>query len=398
MANPVTILYIEDNYDNQRLVRRTLTSKGYTIDVAPDGAVGLEMAQQNPPDLILMDINLPGLNGYELTTKFKALAALASVPIVAITANTMPGDRERALAAGCDGYISKPIDPRALPEQVAGYLDGTREALPTAQAPAFMREYSQQLVTRLEAHVGELEAANERLVKLDQAKNDFLATISHELRTPLTVIHGYTDLLNLQALGPLNDGQREAIELIRRNSYRLLRHINDLIYLQQVRSSQLDLQQVDLRGLVQTICNDMQPQVDARQQTLNRAIYPAGATTSLPIVVDSMGIDHAVRHLLENAILYTAEGGIITVAVERTERDIAVIVRDTGSGIAPGDQERIFEPFVRLDDTLASVGGAGLGLVIARHVAEAHDGRVTLQSAVGFGSTFTLRIPLRLAA
>ncbi|MBA3470741.1 MAG: hybrid sensor histidine kinase/response regulator [Herpetosiphonaceae bacterium] len=398
MSTPIIILYIEDNYDNQRLVKRTLTSKGYTIEVAPDGGVGLEMAQLHRPDLILMDINLPGLNGYELTTKFKALPELASVPIVAITANTMPGDRERALAAGCDGYISKPIDPRALPVQVAGYLGGTREALPTADAPTFMREYSQQLVTRLEDHVQELEAANDRLVRLDQAKNEFLATISHELRTPLTVIHGYTDLLNMQALGPLNDGQREAIELIRRNSYRLLRHINDLIYLQQVRSSQLDLQQVDLRGLVQTICNDMQSQVDKRHQTLNREIYPAGETTSLPVLVDSMGIDNAVRHLLENAIVYTAEGGTITVTVERTERKIAVIVRDTGSGIAPADQERIFEPFVRLDDTLASVGGAGLGLVIARHVAQAHDGHVTLESVIGIGSTFTLRIPIRLAA
>ncbi len=398
MSNPITILYIEDNYDNQRLVKRTLTSKGYTIEVAPDGAVGLEMAQLHPPDLILMDINLPGLNGYELTTKFKALPILASVPIVAITANTMPGDRERALAAGCDGYISKPIDPRALPVQVAGYLGGTREALPTAEAPTFMREYSQQLVTRLEDHVRDLETANDRLVKLDRAKNEFLATISHELRTPLTVIHGYTDLLNLQALGPLNDGQREAIELIRRNSYRLLRHINDLIYLQQVRSSQIDLQQVDLRGLVQTICNEMQSQVDKRTQILQRAIYPAGETTSLPILVDAMGMDNAVRHLLENAIVYTAEGGSITVTVERAEHHIAVIVRDTGSGIDLADQERIFEPFVRLDDTLASVGGAGLGLVIARHVAEAHDGTVTLESALGVGSTFTLRIPIRLAA
>lgn len=398
MADLINILYIEDNYDNQRLVKRSLASKGYTIEVAPDGTIGLQLAQQQPPDLILMDINLPGLNGYELATKFKALPALCAVPIVAITANTMPGDRERALAAGCDGYISKPIDPRALPEQVASYLGGTREALPTTEAPIFMREYSQQLVQRLEDHVRELEATNERLLKLDRAKNEFLATVSHELRTPLTVIHGYTDLLNLQALGPLNDGQREAIELIRRNSYRLLRHINDLIYLQQVRSSQLDLQQVDLRSMVQSICNDMQPQVDAHQHTLQRAMYPDQANQPLLMLVDSLGIDHAVRHLLENAIVYTPKGGVISVAVQQSERDINIIIRDTGIGIAPADQERVFEPFVRLDETLASVGGAGLGLVIARHVAQAHGGRVAVESVLGVGSTFTLRIPQRLVA
>ena len=397
MSNPIHILYIEDNYDNQRLVRRTLASRGYQIEIAPDGAVGLELAQQKAPDLILMDINLPGLNGYELTTKFKAIPTLSAVPIIALTANTMPGDRERALAAGCDGYISKPIDPRALPEQVAGYIGGTREELPVAEAPTFMREYSQQLVTRLENHVRDLEAANDRLVKLDQAKNEFLATISHELRTPLTVIHGYTDLLNMQALGPLNDGQREAMELIRRNSYRLLRHINDLIYLQQVRSSELDLQQVDLRTLVTSICNDMQKQITAKQQTLNRRLGPNGDTTPLTVAVDTLGFENAMRHLIENAMLYTQDGGEINVIIQPSPNDIAVVIRDNGIGIDPANHERIFESFVRLDETLASVGGAGLGLVIARHVAEAHGGTLTVDSALGEGSTFTFRIPRQQA-
>jgi signal transduction histidine kinase len=397
MSNPIHILYIEDNYDNQRLVRRTLATRGYQIEIAPDGAVGLELAQQKAPDLILMDINLPGLNGYELTTKFKAIPTLSAVPIIALTANTMPGDRERALAAGCDGYISKPIDPRALPEQVASYVGGTREELPVAEAPTFMREYSQQLVTRLENHVRDLEAANDRLVKLDQAKNEFLATISHELRTPLTVIHGYTDLLNMQALGPLNDGQREAMELIRRNSYRLLRHINDLIYLQQVRSSELDLQQLDLRTLVTSICNDMQKQITAKQQTLNRRLGPNGDTTPLTIQVDTLGFENAMRHLIENAMLYTQDGGEINVIIQPSPNDIAVVIRDNGIGIDESNHERIFESFVRLDETLASVGGAGLGLVIARHVAEAHGGTLTVESALGQGSTFTFRIPRQQA-
>ena len=397
MSNAIHILYIEDNHDNQRLVKRILSSRGYQIETAPDGLMGLNMAQTQAPDLILMDINLPGLNGYELTTKFKAMPALMHVPIVALTANTMPGDRERALAAGCDGYISKPIDPRALPEQVASYIGGTREALPMADAPTFMREYSQQLVSRLENHVRELETANERLIKLDRAKNEFLATISHELRTPLTVIHGYTDLLNMRAIGPLNDGQQEAIGLIRRNSYRLLRHINDLIYLQQVRSSQLELQHADVRSLVNAVCNDLQKQIATKQQSLVRRIAPTGDLAPLSVLVDPMGFDTAVRHLLENATLYTSEGGQISISVQSNDEDIAVAVRDNGVGIAPADQARIFEAFVRLDDTLASVGGAGLGLTIARHVAEAHGGTLTVQSTPNAGSTFTFRIPRQSA-
>ncbi|ABX03241.1 MAG TPA: hybrid sensor histidine kinase/response regulator [Herpetosiphon sp.] len=394
MAGSTRVLYIEDNHDNQRLVRRVLATRGYQIIIANDGNEGWKSAQTDRPDLILMDINLPGLNGYELTTKFKATPQLASVPIVALTANTTPGDRERALAAGCDGYISKPIDPRALPDLVASYIGGTREVLETAEAPSVMREYSQQLVGRLESHVRELETANNRLTRLDQAKNDFLATISHELRTPLTVIHGYIDLLNMQALGPVSDGQREALELMKRNSTRLLRHINDLIYLQQVRSNQMDFAQADLRGLVQSICNDMQPTFLEKNQTLVRNIYVSGIQTPLMIHMDVHGVDNAVRHLLENATQYTAQGGVIQVSVYQDDQLVRVSIRDNGVGIPEDDFERIFEPFVRLDDTLASIGGAGLGLVIAKHVAEAHNGTVSLESTVGVGSIFTLQLPV----
>ncbi|MBP8250808.1 MAG: hybrid sensor histidine kinase/response regulator [Herpetosiphon sp.] len=391
MNNSTRILYIEDNADNQRLVRRVLNSRGYVLDIAPEGTTGLRMANDNRPDLILMDINLPGLNGHELTTKFKALPHLSAIPIIAITANTTPGDRERALAAGCDGYISKPIDPRALPDQVASYIGGTREALPNAEVPTFMREYSQQLVMRLENHVRKLEAANERLVKLDRAKNEFLATISHELRTPLTVIHGYIDLLNMQALGTLNDGQRDAVELIRKNSVRLLRHINDLLYLQQVRSSSLETQRHDLRALIGGLCNEMQPNFVAKEQQLIRSLGSAPVW----MMFDAHAIDNALRHLLENANLYTPNRGIINVMLQTTKNEALVVIRDNGIGIDEKDHARVFEQFVRLDETLAQSGGAGLGLVIASHVAQAHGGRITLDSSLGIGSTFTLHLPLK---
>ena len=387
------ILYIEDNPDNQRLVRRVLSSRGYVLDIAPDGMLGLQMAQAHTPDLILMDINLPGLTGYELATKFKALPPLAQTPIIAITANTTVGDRERALAAGCDGYISKPIDPRELPQQIAAYLGGVREELPTTEAPTYMREYSQQLVTRLEDHVRELEAANIRLMELDQAKNDFLATISHELRTPLTVIHGYIDLMHLQALGPMSPQQQEAVALIRTNSHRLLRHINDLIYLQQVRTSEVILQETNLNKLVRDVCKDIQEQVQVKQISFFAQIPQV---PPLLLMLDDLGVENAIRHLLENAVLYTAAGGSVQITLMQTTEAALIEVKDSGMGIPEADLERIFEPFVRLDNSLASIGGAGLGLVIAKHVAEAHQGKITVKSTLGKGSVFTLQLPKNL--
>lgn len=116
------ILYIEDNYENRILIKRILEVEDYVVLEAEDGPSGMRVAEQETPDLILMDINLPEIDGYEMTAKLRQLSSLAGVPIVALTANVLKGDRERSLAAGCDGYIQKPIDVDLLPAQIAAFL------------------------------------------------------------------------------------------------------------------------------------------------------------------------------------------------------------------------------------------------------------------------------------
>ncbi len=116
------ILYIEDNPDNRMLVRRVLMAEGYTVEEAVDGPSGLKAAEASPPDLVLIDINLPEVDGYEVTARLKQLPSLLGVPIIAVTANVMKGDREKTLAAGCDGYIQKPIDIDSLPSEIENFL------------------------------------------------------------------------------------------------------------------------------------------------------------------------------------------------------------------------------------------------------------------------------------
>ncbi len=118
------VLYIEDNEFNRILVMRILTVEGIQVIEAPDGKTGQELALAEQPDLILMDINLPDIDGYELTARFKRMAALRHIPVVALTANVMQGDRERTMDAGCDGYIQKPIDVDRLPDQIRSYFQG----------------------------------------------------------------------------------------------------------------------------------------------------------------------------------------------------------------------------------------------------------------------------------
>ena len=124
--NDVQILYIEDNPGNRMLVRRILEAEGFSIAEATDGLAGLEMAAEMRPDLILLDINLPEIDGYDLAKRFRDTPGLQQVPILAVTANVMQGDRERTLEAGCDGYIQKPIDVDRLPEQVRAALQKNR--------------------------------------------------------------------------------------------------------------------------------------------------------------------------------------------------------------------------------------------------------------------------------
>ena len=126
MPTSQKVLYVEDNIDNRILVRRILVAEGYNILEAQDAKEALQVVQSQRPDLILMDINMPEIDGYTLTTRLKGMPGLSSVPIIALTANVMRGDRERSLEAGCDGYIQKPIDVDQLPTQIKRFLDAKR--------------------------------------------------------------------------------------------------------------------------------------------------------------------------------------------------------------------------------------------------------------------------------
>ncbi len=154
------ILYIEDNEMNRLLVRRLLEREGYEIFEAFDGLSGIKKAEELEPDLILMDINLPSMDGLAASTRIKSINKLSDTPIIAITSNAMEGDRERTLAAGCDGYIRKPLEPEDFPNQIKKYLAGAREALSEETQTATLKNYSEKLVENLEHHVRDLENKN----------------------------------------------------------------------------------------------------------------------------------------------------------------------------------------------------------------------------------------------
>jgi len=161
----VKILYIEDNRENRMLVRAVLEAAGYLIVDAEDGLAGIEAAIREEPALILLDINLPGVDGYEIVAILKSFPNLASTPVIAVTAYAMQGDRQRTLVAGCDGYIQKPIDVDAFPGQVADFLGGKRERVESHDEGVYLRELNQRLVYRLLNQVEELKRLNQHFVR-----------------------------------------------------------------------------------------------------------------------------------------------------------------------------------------------------------------------------------------
>ena len=154
------ILYIEDNPENRVLARAVLEAEGYTVSTADDGLSGIESAIRERPTLILLDVNLPGVDGYEAVAILKSFPNLANTPVIAVTAYAMEGDRQRTLVAGCDGYIQKPIDVDAFPGQVAEFLRGKRERVEAQEEGVYLRELNQRLVYRLLNQVEELKRLN----------------------------------------------------------------------------------------------------------------------------------------------------------------------------------------------------------------------------------------------
>jgi len=389
MSERPMILYIEDNADNQRLVQRILEARNYRVQLAENGPEGIQLALEGMPALILVDMNIPGLDGYETTTRLRSMAHLGSTPIVALTADNRNGTRERTLVAGCDGYITKPIDPRRLPEQIEEFINGKREAVPQALEAPLLREYNQKLVERLERQVRELSIANSELQEADRLKNQFLATLSHELRTPLTSLLGYLELFGRRTLGPLTEAQAEGIRVMTRSTEILARHVNHLLYLQEVRSSQLKREPCTLHTLLMNILEEWQPRIEAGNINLQTTIEPTATYMG-----DMLGLDQAIRNLLDNALKFTPPNGTVRVALLDEPNRIILRVEDSGPGIPPDMQDKVFLPFFQIDTSLARQHpGAGMGLAIVQHVVEAHGGQVILHSTLGQGSQFVVVLP-----
>ena len=404
MEKKTTILYIEDNLANQKLVQRVLERHGYDVHIANDGLEGIALARQTNPQLILMDINLPNMDGKEITTRLRSLPHFAKTPIVALTANSSGNSRAQALAAGCNGFLTKPIDISSFPNQVQSFLQGQVDKLSDEEQNTQLKIYTQQLVERLEGKVREMQEANERLRELDRMKSDFIVLVSHELRTPLTIINGYSDLLKQTQTEP-NSQLSFIVSGLTKGIERLSQVVGEIISVSRIAAGTLELAlgPVRLSDVVNAIVNEQRKTVEERQMTLT-----VEDLTSLPLIQgDGTQLRAAIENVVVNAIKYTPDKGRVTIRGKTVPNAVVITVEDTGIGVPLEEQRRIFEHFhilgsIQHHSTSKSNfkgGGLGVGLAIARGIVEAHQGRIWVESEKRDmenppGSKFHILLPL----
>ncbi len=371
------ILHIEDDAANRLLVRKLLQSAGHEVIDAVDGLEGVRLAVAEPPDLVLVDINIPGLDGFEVTLRLRGEPKLSGVPIVAITAE---GNRETSLAVGCDGFLQKPIDARSFSAVIGRYLKGARETAPAAEASNHLRQQSQRIVAHLEQKVAELSQANQKLRELDAARTEFYRNVSHELATPMTPIVGYVKLLLDEELGPLNKAQSKALRAMDDCVRRLRGIIDNLLDVTGLETGKLRFMHVeyDFLDTTRRAIAHVADKLEEAKLTLVEEL-PRGPLTA---VGDPGRLQRAIVQLLENAAKFTPAGGTVGVRVSRVApAHYEICVADTGPGIPANRQARMFEAFYQVDGSPTRLhGGVGVGLAIVRRTARGLGGDVRMVS------------------
>ncbi|MEP7293109.1 MAG: hybrid sensor histidine kinase/response regulator [Chloroflexota bacterium] len=406
---PKTILYIEDDPASRSLVERTLRYGGYRVLIADCGLDGIDSARREVPDLILTDINLPDMNGREITTMLRGDPRFSTTPIVALTAQTLSEHRELALAAGLTGYMTKPIDVEGLLERVEHYLQGAQEVLDPQALSNAQTRYSRELVARLETRVRELESVNKSLARLDTMKDTFIQLTAHELRTPLTLVYGYSRLIEdnpeLKSVLQYDANLRMLIEGLSGSIVRMQSIVNEILLVSRIMTNRIDLSigPTDLGDIVRKATKTYAEALVERRITVqfNKAEWPERMRADWEL------LELALRSLLSNAIKFTPDGGTITLRSAIEGEKVRFSIRDTGIGISRETQKTLFERFhthndVHLHSTSKTAfrgGGIGLGLAVCKGIIQAHGGEISCASE-GYdpqglpGSEFTVVLPL----
>jgi len=364
------ILIVEDDGALLHGVTDLLEMAGYEISQATDGTTALGVLEQmsRPPDLIISDIGMPSMDGFEFLGTVRARPLWLTIPFIFMTARDEKEDIRNGKLRGADDYITKPFEFRDLLISVQSTLN-RREQLNAMQA-------------------SEMEALRQQILKV----------LNHEFRTPLSYIVAYADLMANSPSFKHSAELRQYIEGISEGSERLTRLTESFLTLAELESGTgariFEARKTlitSLRSIVEQALETLRARATARLVTLRLV----AEDETPPVMGDATYLEMAIRHLLENAIKFSPkeEASAVTVSILADEDNIVIVVCDQGHGIPTSEHRRLFETFYQIDRDHYEQQGTGAGLAIARHVAHLHGGQIALESEQGKGSCFLLRLP-----
>jgi signal transduction histidine kinase len=366
-TKPDRILVVDDSPDNVFLIQAILEEEGYKISTAADGRAALAQLEEELPDLVLLDVMMPGMDGYEVTQRIRAMTSLPFIPILLITAYDQPSVAQ-GLDTGADDFIRKPVEVDELLARVRALL-------------------------RLKHSVDERDA-------IARQREDFVSRLTHDLRTPLIAADRMLNLMLQGALGELSPTMLEAISTMTRSNQNLLTMANTLleVYRYEAGRKTLSFSPVDLRDLLKEIIAELSPLAADKKLSLNLTFSQnnSGHPDQFTVAGDRLELHRVFTNIIGNAIKFT-DTGAIDVRLNSANsnhngarREVTIEIQDTGPGIPKEEQIWLFE---RFRQGRHKHSGSGLGLHLSQRIVEAHQGTIQVKSEVGQGSLFVVSLP-----
>jgi signal transduction histidine kinase len=372
-----TVLIVDDEEKNIKLIKLMLKAEEYHLVGAQSGEEALHAVEETPPDLILLDVMMPGIDGFEVCRRLKREEQTRIIPIVMVTALREKEHRVAALKAGADDFLSKPVDQTELVVRVKSLLR--------------IKAYHEGLLKSYR----EISEKNEKLEELERAKEGLSHMIIHDLRNPLTAISVSLEMILLQKQS-LNEVQHENLRKCVNYCSDLNRLIQSLLDIRRMEEGKMQLHKepADLAALTEEALGQFKPRADLKGVAMSFSSSDGSASLNM----DREIIKRVVDNLLNNAIRHTPEGGEIRVCVDIPSGQGGGRVRviDNGDGLSPDYYERIFDKFEQADlkGKGVSVGRSGLGLAFCKMAVEDHGGKIWVESeGIGKGCTFGFVIP-----